>query len=525
VTTTDTRQSPPPSPPPEPPPGPPYPVRVRGELDPQLSRWLWLVKWILAIPHWIVLAFLWIAFVLVSVVAFFAILLTARYPRVLFDFAVGVLRWSWRVAFYTNAAFGTDRYPPFSLQPDPDYPADLEIAFPERLSRGLVLVKWWLLAIPHYLVVGLLISSPWWIWEDQGYQWTVGAGGLVGLLALVGIVVHAVRGSYPRPLFDLVVGLDRWVLRVAGYVALMTDRYPPFVLDTGEREPGEPAPAAPSGTAPAPPAPPGRAGWSAGPVVALALGALLCLGAVPPLVGAATGLAADSAARDDAGFLTAPPAVVASAGYAVRSPSVLLDPGGPEALSPAAALGEVRVRAAALEPGRPVFVGIAPRAALDRYLGGVAAGTIAGERDTSRAGSPRPPVLEQPGGPPAQPPAEAGIWVAQSSGAGTQTVTWRPEPGDWALAVLQPDGRPGIDVALDAGATVPGLRTLAGGLLVLAAVLIALGATAVTLAVTTVHRRRRAAGDAAGGPDIGGGGSPTTGPTVPGEGSARDGRS
>lgn len=489
MTTTDEQLSPP-SPPPPPPGHRPYPVRVRGELDPRLTRWLWLIKWVLAIPHWIVLVFLWIAFGFVSVVAFVAILATARYPRVLFDFAVGVLRWSWRVAFYTNAAFGTDRYPPFSLQPDPEYPADLDVEFPERLSRRLVLVKWWLLAIPQYVVVGVLISSPWWVWQDQGYQWSVGAGGLVGLLALVGIVVHAVGGSYPRPLFDLVIGLDRWVLRVAAYAALMTDRYPPFALDTGAREPGgfAPEPSPPEPPPQGPPAPPGRSGWTVGPVVALALGALLCLGAVPPIVGGATGLVADASARDAAGFITTPATVVVGAGYAVRSPALLL-PSGPETFSPSAALGQVRVRVAALEPGRPVFVGVAPRAAVDHYLGGVATGTVT---ENHGGGGSRPVVIEQAGGPPAVAPADAGIWVAQSSGAGTQTVAWRPVPGDWALVVLQPDGRAGIDVGADAGATVPELRTLSVAMLAVAAVLVALGVALVTAAVATVHRRRRA---------------------------------
>lgn len=209
----------------------PSAIQLRGRLDPELNRGLWLVKWLLLIPHLVVLSFLWLAFTVLTVIAFFAILFTGRYPRSIFEFNAGVLRWTWRVWFYGYGALATDRYPPFSLGPEPDYPATLDIAYPERLSRGLVLVKWWLLALPHYVVVGFFVGSGFVLWR--------GGGGLVSVLAIIAGVVLLFTGRYPREIFEFAMGMDRWAFRVAAYAALMTDEYPPFRMDTGGDEPTE----------------------------------------------------------------------------------------------------------------------------------------------------------------------------------------------------------------------------------------------------------------------------------------------
>jgi hypothetical protein len=228
-----------------------YPARLDGHLDPGLSRWLWLVKWVLVIPHVIVLAFLWLAVMMLTVVAGFSILFTGRYPRSVFDFNLAVMRWTWRVSFYAISAFGTDRYPPFSLRAEPDYPADFTVEYPEHLSRGLVLVKWWLLALPHYLVVAIFAGG-WGIGWNGAWR-GAGGGGLITLLAVVAAVVLAVRGRYPESIFDFVMGLNRWCYRVLAYAALMRDEYPPFRLDSGGVDPG-------SVPVPVPPAPPDRSG-------------------------------------------------------------------------------------------------------------------------------------------------------------------------------------------------------------------------------------------------------------------------
>ncbi|MEX2587396.1 MAG: DUF4389 domain-containing protein [Actinomycetota bacterium] len=217
-----------------------YPVSVEGTLDEDLSRWKWLVKWFLAIPHVIVLIFLFLGVVLASIAAWFAILFTGRYPRTLFDYNVGVLRWGWRVGYYAFEVLGTDKYPPFSLDDDPGYPARLNVAYPEKLSRGLVLVKSWLLALPHYLIVAVFVGVSY-SSTTNGQTTEMSFPGLISLLVVIAALVLLFTGKYPGALFNLVMGLNRWVYRVSAYALLMTDEYPPFRLDMGGAEGADPA--------------------------------------------------------------------------------------------------------------------------------------------------------------------------------------------------------------------------------------------------------------------------------------------
>ena len=455
-----------------------YPVRVEASLDPRLSRWLWLVKWFLAIPHYVVLAVLWVAFVVLSIGAFFAILFTGRYPRPIFDFNVGVLRWTWRVQYYTYGTLGTDRYPPFTLEERPDYPAHLEIEFPGRLSRGLVLVKWWLLAIPQYLVVGLFAGGAWAAWRLDGHQAAWGGGGLIGLLVLFAAIMLAVTGRYPSSLFDLILGLNRWVLRVAAYAALMTDRYPPFRLDLGGAEPDArlsvPPPSSPPPSSP-PSRPATRPGWTAGRIVSVVLGSVLVLISAGLLTGGGALVWAGQSQRQD-GYLTSATASYSTRGYAITTGTVSLRTGGSDWISPM--IGQVRIRVTASGAARPVFVGIAPAAAAGRYLAGVPYTTVRDFGTRART------IAHLGTGTPA-PPQSAGIWAARAAGPGTQALTWTARAGDWTVVVLNRDAAPGVAVRADVGATVPALPWVAAGLL---AGGVLLGAAGVLLIVVPVRR-------------------------------------
>jgi hypothetical protein len=463
-------------------------VRVTARLDAPLSRWLWLIKWLLVIPHAVVLAFLWVGFLVLTVVAFVAILVTGRYPRRIFAYTVGVLRWTWRVAFYTNGGFGTDRYPPFSLGECPDYPATLDIAYPTHLSRGLVLVKWWLLALPHYLVLGFLLGGGGYLAVRSGTDSGAGAGaGLIGLLALFAVIALLFTGRYPRGLFDLVLGLDRWVLRVAAYAALMTDQYPPFRLDLGGAEPAEldlgvgtaTRPLSLEKDLPAPDAAGTDAGarhpWTVGRTVSVVLGSLLLLSGVGALAGGGALLAADTYGRDAAGYVSSPVFRVTGSGYAlVAEPMRLGQAAGGD---PSGLLGDIRVRVTGTAPSG-VFVGLGRAAVVDAALGGVARDTISAPGDNGR---PDPRAL--PGGAPATLPAQLASWAASVTGPGTQELRWTPVPGEWALVVMNADGSRPVVADMSVGATAPGLAPLRIALFVAGAIALAVGIALVGVAL------------------------------------------
>lgn len=456
-----------------------YPVRIEGRLDPDLSRWLWVVKWLLAIPHYVVLAFLWIAFVVLSVVVFFAILFTGRYPRGIFEFNVGVLRWTWRVAFYSYAALGTDRYPPFTLDAAPDYPATLDVAYPEKLSRGLVLVKWWLLAIPHYLVVGIFAGGGAYVaWHSERWAWSFG-GGLIGLLVLFAGVALLFTSRYPLGIFEFVLGLDRWVARVAAYAALLTDAYPPFRLDQGAEDPGGVA------VAPLPPRLPDepstderRGGTGAGRVALLVVGSIAALLAFALLVGGCAIVAVDRSQRDDDGFLMSPTEDFATSTYAIVSESADVDVRGAD-WAVKGFLGTVRIRS---ESERPVFVGIARETDAAHYLDDVEHVVVTEIGDEPR-------YSRRPGGAPDSPPGEQTFWVASTAGAGTETLDWEPENGNWTVVVMNADATRGVGAELSIGAELDQVIWVGIGLLVAGGLLAAGSALAITAGV-----RRRGSG-------------------------------
>ena len=437
----------PPRPTPMPTPAHYYPVHVWADAQPDASRWLWLVKWLLLIPH------LRRAGVALDRVRGDQRGRLRRDPghRPLPARDVRLqrrrLRWSWRVAYYGYGALGTDRYPPFTLADVPDYPAHLEVDYPEHLSRGLVLVKWWLLALPHYLVVGILVGGggSWCVANDDSAAGRAWAAAWSALLVLVGarraaghraLPAVALRpGPGPEP-----VGAEGHRLRRADDRRLSAVPPRPGAERAGRR-PGPPeqrvgpgSPVDPRGRdrqVVAPSATASGAGWTAGRVVSVVAGSVLGLTALGMVTGGVALLVADTAMRDGSGYLSSAERQVSSSGYAVVAPSMRIHTSRGASMVPRRMMGDVRLRATAPAQGRCSSAS-PPSSDVDRYLGDVAR-TVpdsdwAGGREDHRDRTRRP----------ADGPGRSGMrpwWApAPRSSAGLR------RSGDWAVVLMNADG-------------------------------------------------------------------------------------
>jgi hypothetical protein len=183
------------------------PVRLDVEYADKLSRLLIFVKWLLAIPHFIILYVLLLIMYVITVIAFFTILFTRKYPQGMHNFSVGVFRWQSNLLAYVLLL--RDEYPPFSWE-DGKYPVSMEIDYPAELNRWAPLYKW-LLVIPNILVLAIV-------------------GIVAYILIFVGWFAILFTGKLPRGIFDFIVGWMRWTMRANGYTYLLRDEYPPFSM-------------------------------------------------------------------------------------------------------------------------------------------------------------------------------------------------------------------------------------------------------------------------------------------------------
>ena len=339
-----------------------------------------------------------------------------------------------------------------------------------------MLVKWWLLALPHYVVAGFFVGGGGYA-ASRAEDWAWGAGlGLIGVLVLFAGVALLFTTRYPRGIFDFALGLDRWVARVVAYAGLMTDRYPPFRLDQGEQEPAGATVDTPSAEALAgePSSAERTGGTGAGRVVLLVVGSIAAILAFALLVGGCAIVAVDRTQRDDDGFLMSPSQEFATPTYAVVSEDADIDTGGAErALD--TFLGTVRIRS---ESDRAVFVGIAPAAEVDRYLEGVEHDVV---RDLDSTGDPE--YSRRAGSGPSEPPGSETFWAESVAGQGEQTLDWEPADGDWLVVLMNEDASRGVSSEMSIGAELDPVIWLGIGLLVAGGLLAAGSALAINAGI------------------------------------------
>jgi len=182
-----------------------YPFVFDVEYPQKLSRLSTLARLILAIPQLLIIYALGTVVGIVTLIAFFAILFTRRYPKGLFELVVSFNRWIANVYAYVTLL--RDEYPPFSTDPG-RYPVSYEVDYAEKLSRWLIFVKWFLVLLHQFFLYFL--------------------GLFAFLAAVIAWFAILITGRFPRSLFNYIVGVMRWYLRVGVYSSLLRDEFPPF---------------------------------------------------------------------------------------------------------------------------------------------------------------------------------------------------------------------------------------------------------------------------------------------------------
>jgi hypothetical protein len=231
------------------------------------------------------------------------------------------------------------------------------------------------------------------------------------------------------------------------------------------------------------PQPTRRRPLGGGQIAMIIIGSILALLGLG-LLGAGAAAAAAGHSRDGAGFVTSGPAAVSTTAYALTTPDLGVDVRGPDEAYARGLLGTVRIRATPAVPSRPVFVGIAPTADVQRYLDGVGHDAITDiEVDPVRV-----EYDQQAGGPPEAAPGEQTFWESSDSGTGTRTLEWQLATGDWTVVLMNADGSPGVRANLDLGGTLPVLRGVTIGLFVGGGLLLLGGAVLILLPLVTRRR-------------------------------------
>src|SRR5215469_16668774 len=225
----------------------------------------------------------------------------------------------------------------------------------------------------------------------------------------------------------------------------------------------------PPAAAPVTSSPPPR--WTGGQIALIGVGSLVALIALALMACGAYGLWLHTTQRSD-GYVMTSSERFSTASYALATRTLQISSDVPSFLYGRDWLGDVRIRGASEDPIRPLFIGIARKDDIDRYLTGVAHSEVVDVNGNPFGTTYRPSYRPQPGGKPAIPPNSATFWVARVAGSGSQSLTWSVKQGRWAVVVMRPDGSAGVSADLAAGAKLPALPWVSIGLLVLGIVIL-----------------------------------------------------